>query len=62
MIIVRDNAWMFLYTCEQRELDFTSMAKVDKHIIVSHDDEIGVEYLEPNLSYTDGRRKYKKVW
>ena len=52
---------MFLYTCEQRELDFTSMAKVDKHIIVSHDDEIGVEYLEPNLSYTDGRRKYKKV-
>ena len=35
------------------------MNKVDEHMIDVHKDEIDEEYLEPNLSYKDGRVKCK---
>ena len=39
-----------LYTCDQCEIDFTSMDKVEEHMVDEHDDEIDEEYLEPDLS------------
>ena len=44
------------YTCEQCEIN-TSMEKIEQHMIDEHDNTIQDEYLEPDLSYKDGRVK-----
>ena len=36
-------------------VDYTGVEKVEQHMIDEHDNTIKDKYLEPNLSYKDGR-------